>query len=129
MAYSLFDYCGADGLNRFKNWTQTLQSAQRGKLKAKLDMLRLQGNDLFPEVLTGTDTPGILKLRIKGNVQLRPMLCNGPIDVAKEFTLLLGAIEVGGKLKPNNADKIANLHRREVKADPDHRRIDHERVS
>ena len=129
MPFKLFDYCDADGLNDFKEWSKNLQSPQRGKLNAKLDMLALQGSSLFPEVLTGTDTAGILKLRVKGNVQLRPMLCEGPIDVAKEFTLLLGAIEVDGKLKPKKADQIANKRKNEVKKDHDHRRVDHERVS
>ena len=129
MPFKLFDYCDADGLNDFKEWSKNLQSPQRGKLNAKLDMLALQGSSLFPEVLTGTDTAGILKLRVKGNVQLRPMLCEGPIDVTKEFTLLLGAIEVDGKLKPKKADQIANKRKNEVKMDHHHRRIDHERVS
>ena len=129
MPFKLFDYCDADGLNDFKDWSKNLQSPQRGKLNAKLDMLALQGSSLFPEVLTGTDTAGILKLRVKGNVQLRPMLCEGPIDVTKEFTLLLGAIEVDGNLKPKKADQIANKRKNEVKKDHHHRRIDHERVS
>ena len=61
-------------------------------------MLEKEGSNLFPQMLCGTETPGILKLRVKGNVQLRPMLCRGPIEIDKEFTLLLGACEVGGKL-------------------------------
>ena len=129
MPFKLFDYCDATGKNIFKFWTTDLQSQQRAKLNAKLDMLMLLGNELFPEVLTGTDTPGISKLRIKGNVQLRPMLCDGPINNGKEFTLLLGAIEVGEKLKPKNADKIANKHKNEVKKDHHNRRVDHERIS
>lgn len=129
MNFEIFDYCGPAGENEFKVWTQLLQPVQRGKLNAKLDMLGMLGAGLFPEVLTGTDTPGILKLRIKGNVQLRPMLCKGPIDVDKEFSLLVGAIEVGGKLKPKNADVIADGRREEIRRDPDHRRVKHERVS
>ena len=129
MTFKLFDYCNPAGANEFKAWTQALQPVQRGKLNAKLDMLKMLGVGLLPEILTGTDTPGILKLRIKGNVQLRPMLCKGPIDVDEEFSLLVGAIEVGRKLKPRNADVIANGRKKEIRSDPDNRRVKHERVS
>lgn len=128
MNFQLFDYRCPDGTNEFKTWTQSLQPTQRGKLDAKLDMLALLGSDLFPEVLTGTEVPGILKLRVKGNVQLRPMLCKGPINVPREFSLLIGAIEVGGKLKPKNAANIAADRKEEIRNDPDNRRIRHERV-
>ena len=129
MGFKIFDYCNSAGENEFNAWTQTLQPIQRGKLNAKLDMLKMLGAGLFPEVLTGTDTPGILKLRIRGNVQLRPMLCKGPIDVDKEFSLLVGAIEVGGKLRPKHADVIADGRKEEIRRDPDNRRVKHERVS
>jgi len=129
MSFKLFDYRNLAEQNEFKLWTQGLQSIQRAKLNAKLDMLKSVGDRLLPEVLTGTDTPGIFKLRIKGGVQLRPMLCKGPIDVKNEFTLLLGATEVGGKLKPTNADATAAIHKDEIRRDPDNRRVNHERVS
>ena len=79
-------------------------------------------------MLCGSETPGILKLRVKGNVQLRPMLCRGPIEIDKEFTLLLGACEVGGKLVPRDADAMADRLKHEVKRGPNRRRIKHERV-
>lgn len=129
MPFLLYDFVSQNGINEIKAWTKTLQSTQRGKLRARLDMLQTHGEGLFPEILTGTDTPGILKLRIKGNVQLRPMLCRGPIEVDKEYTLLMGAIEVGGNLKPTNADATANSRKNKIKCDPEHRRIKHERVS
>jgi len=129
MPYKLFDYLSDNGLNEFKEWTQGLQKAQRAKLNQKLDALMLYGDVLYPEVLTGTDVAGIQKLRVKGNVQLRPMLTNGPIRVGKEYTLLLGAIEVGGKLKPSNAPQLANNNKDAVIENPTRRRIDHERVN
>ena len=129
MTFELYDYCSADGTNEFKVWTENLQSTPRGKLNQKLDALKQHGDDLFPNMLTGTNTPGILKLRVKGNVQLRPMLCRGPINNGTEYTLLLGAIEVGGKLKPAGADAIANGLKTAVITAPDTRRKKHERVS
>ena len=128
MSFNLFDYCDANGVNQFKEWAKKLQTPQRAKLNAKLDMLSNQGSELFPDVLTGTDTPGILKLRVKGNVQLRPMLCDGPVNINKEYTLLLGAIEVGDELKPKNADKLADKRKNEVKLNPNTRRVKHERI-
>lgn len=129
MKFKLFDYCNPAGENEFKAWTQALQPVQRGKLNAKLDMLKMLGDGLLPVTLTGTDTPGILKLRIKGSVQLRPMLCKGPVDVDEEFSLLVGAIEVGSKLKPPNAAVIADGRKNEIRKYPDNRRVKHERVS
>ena len=129
MTFSLFDALTASGKNEFKAWTEGLQKVHRGKLNARLDMLRLHGDTLFPGVLTGTDTAGVLKLRVKSNVQLRPMLCKGPVHIESEFTLLLGAKEVGGELKPPGADSIAGVIKEEVIALPATRRRDHERVS
>lgn len=129
MTFELFDYYALSGENEFKAWTQGLQKPQRAKLNAKLDMLKNNGDALFPLLLTGTDTPGILKLRVKGKVQLRPMLCKGPVDINGEYTLLLGAIEVGGKLIPDKADELANGFKATVIASPATRRKNHERVS
>lgn len=128
MAYILYDYVSA-ARNEFRAWTTRLEKPQRAKLNAKLDMLAQLGMDLLPQVLTGTDTPGIMKMRVKGQVQLRPMLCRGPIDDHQEFTLLLGAREVGGKLDPAGADATAGNYRGEVLANPQQRREKHERIS
>ncbi len=128
MTFELYDYVNSKGVNEFEAWTQSLQKKDRAKLNVKLDMLSKSGEGLFPHVLTGTTTPGIQKLRVKGNVQLRPMLCTGPISVDEEFTLLLGAKEVQSKLVPKDADKIANRRKSEVVNDPK-RRVEHERVS
>jgi len=129
MTFQLFDYCNPAGENEFKVWTQSLQKPQRAKLNAKLDMLKNNGDNLFPLLLSATDTPGILKLRVKGNVQLRPMLCKGPINIDGEYTLLLGAVEVGGRLVPDRADDVANGLKALVVASPANRRKSHERVS
>jgi len=79
-------------------------------------------------VLAGTDSPGISKLRVRGNVQLRPMLCCGPIDVKAEFTLLCGAKEIGGKIIPKDADRLALSRKAEVAAQPEQRRTPHVRT-
>lgn len=88
----------------------------------------LYGDALHPEMLTGTSVAGIKKLRVKGNVQLRPLLCNGPINVEKEYTLLMGAKEIGSKWVPKSAPTLANTKKQAVINDPNDRRIKHERV-
>lgn len=128
MPFALYDHVNAHGENEIAAWTRDLQTPDRAKLANRLDKLRQLGLELLPEILTGTDTPGILKLRVRGKVQLRPMLCKGPIGMNEEFTLLLGAKEVGGKLVPRHADALADDIRQKVKADPANRRKEHEHV-
>lgn len=68
---------------------------------------------------------GIYKMKIRGNkghVQLRPMLCYGPIHLDSEVTLLVGAIERDGKLEPKNYLEKADEHRSELIRDPKRRR-------
>jgi hypothetical protein len=79
-------------------------------------------------VLTGTPTAGILKLRVKGNVQLRPMLCRGPINNENEFTLLIGATERDFLFVPDKADEKANDRKKLIIENPS-RRCLHERIS
>jgi len=128
MKYALFDYVTNKGINDFKIWTEKLQKIQRAKLNIRLDMLENKGFDLFPQILTGTDTAGIQKLRVPGKVQLRPMVCKGPINIENEFTLLIGAIEKQDKLQPKKADQIADKRRKDVITD-EKRRTKHERIS
>lgn len=129
MSYSLFDYLDERGTNDFRAWALTkCQSKERGKLNARIDMLRLHGDGLFPDILTNSGEPGILKLRCYGGVQLRPLLCRGPQDTNSEFTFLMGAKEIGGKWSPKGAPSAAAGRRKTIVADPKRRR-DHERVS
>src|SRR5437588_9360141 len=96
--WTLFDYVNEDGVNEIAQWTRRLEKRQRIKLNQKLDMLQKHGPDLPPQLLAGPIFPHIYKLKVKGNVQLRPMLCKGPIIYDEEFTLLLGAIETDDEL-------------------------------
>jgi hypothetical protein len=126
--FALYDYIDDHGNNDIKKWTRQQEKAQRAKLNVRLDMLASKGFELFPEILTGTDTPGIQKLRVKGKIQLRLMLCKGPINHEKEFTLLIGATERDSCLVPNKADKTANDRKKIIIKNPNRRR-DHERIS
>jgi len=125
--WTLFDYINEHGVNEIAEWTRRLEKRQRVKLNQKLDMLQKHGPDLPPQLLAGPISPHIYKLKVKGNVQLRPMLCKGPISNDDEFTLLLGAIETGDELdhSPEEAARI----RETIIADPRNRRRLHERIN
>lgn len=129
MLFLLYDYVSANGKNEFQNWTEGLQPTERGKLNQKLDALAKDGESLFPQLLTGTGTAGILKLRVHGGVQLRPLLCRGPVPGESDFTLLAGAREIGWVLKPVGVESVANSRKTEVIQDPTNRRKIHERVA
>lgn len=128
MAFTLYDFLSESGNNEFKEWTENLQSKERAKLNEKLDKLQEHGDTLYPLMLTGTDVAGIQKLRVQGGVKLRPLLCKGPVDIASEYTLLMGAKEIGDKWVPKDAPKKANDKKAEVAANPLGRRKLHERV-
>lgn len=126
--WAIYDQLDRDGENVIAQWTRELESTQRKKLRAKLDMLAQAGPDLPTQLLSHTGVAHIYKLRVTGNVQLRPMLCKGPIHNQSEFTLLLGAIEMGNRLRPVDAAEIAAGIREEIKGDPYNRRCEHERI-
>jgi hypothetical protein len=126
--WELYDYVNARGANEIKQWTQSLQKTERTKLNQKLDMLRKTGPGLAPNLLAGPISENIYKLRVKGRVQLRPMLCKGPVSNGREFTLLLGAFEVGNVLDPQDAPERAETNRAAILQDIN-RRKNHERVT
>ena len=126
MPYTLYDFVDLNETNEFRTWMDNLQPDQLGKLEQKLDMLTLHGEALVPHTLTDSPVPGIRKLRIHGNVQLRPLLCNGPIDHHNEYTLLFGAKEIGGRWSPRNAPSKAQERKDQVIQSPGERRKPHE---
>jgi hypothetical protein len=125
--WELFDYINEDGVNEIALWTRRLEKRQRIKLNQKLDMLQKHGPELPPQLLAGPIFGHIYKLKVKGNVQLRPMLCKGPVDNDGEYTLLLGAIETDDELdrSPEEAARIREI----IIADPLRRRRTHERIN
>lgn len=128
MTFKLYDYLNAKGKNEFKEWCEKLEKSHLIKLNEKLDKLILYGEGLIPNLLSDTPVPGIKKIRVRGNVQLRPLLCRGPVHITEEFTLLMGAKEIGGKWSPADAPKTAKIKKQDVIDDPVRRRRDHENV-
>jgi hypothetical protein len=128
--YSLWDFLSSRGENVILRWVrdEKLTKSARAILNQKLD--RLSQIDFHLAIgskfLAGPIYKHIYKLIIKGDVMLRPMLCRGPIDNETEYTLLVGAIEKGGKL-PAGAKEEAEANREIVIRDPLRRR-EHERI-
>lgn len=126
MIYKIYDYINSNGENEFKTWSESLQKEQLGRLNERLDKLEQHGKNLLPEMLSDTSNTKLKKLKIKGKVQLRPLLCYGPVDTDNEFTLLKGAKEIQSKWEPKDAVKKALKNRLEVISDPENRRRLHE---
>ena len=127
MAWEIYDYIDSHGNNDVQRWFQKLQTRDRARLNSKLDMLMRTGPDLAPRLLSDTTDRSIKKIRVNGNVALRPMLCRGPINNDLEYTLLIGATEKDRKRKPRNAIEQAGERRTIIINDPT-RRINQERV-
>jgi hypothetical protein len=125
MPFNIYCYKDEDGSVPFKDWYENLQKVQLSKLNSKLDALNLNGETLRPHVLTDTDEPGIFKVRVKGNVQLRPLLCRTPDQTG--YVFLVGAKEVQSKLSPKEILEKAVKYKNKVYANFDARTIKHER--
>ncbi len=130
-AYRLWDFLSARRENVILRWVRDdrLTVRDRAVLNQKLDRLSQVDFRLAIEtkMLAGPiHASHIYKLVIHGNVMLRPMLCRGPLHVPSEYTLLLGAVETGGKL-PRGSKERAAQNRLTVLHDPT-RRCLHERI-
>jgi hypothetical protein len=114
MVWNIFDAIDKNDDSNIVVWILKERITKRdiGQLNQKIDMLERNGPDLPPKLLAGPIkskrnkklVSHIYKLIIHGDRMLRPMLCKGPIDVPNEFTMLVGAIEVGEKLDTDSED-------------------------
>jgi hypothetical protein len=130
--FALWDFLSVRGENVMLRWVkdERLTTRDRAVLNQKLDRLRQMDFDLAigTKLLAGPieKQRHIYKLVIHGDVMLRPLLCRGPIEPTVEYTLLLGAMERGGKL-PTGAPLQAEENRIAVLHNPS-RRAPHERI-
>ena len=129
--FDLYDYVDAGNTNDFETWSNGLQKADLGRLNRKIKMLEDNGPNLGPKLLAGplTGYAHIYKLKIRGSVELRPLLCKGPINNETEYTLLKGAFEVGGAWVPSGARGEAQTRRQEVVNNANSRRCTHVTVA
>jgi hypothetical protein len=125
---SIYDYIHPREGNLMKKWSTGLQKKERAKLNSKIDALSIHGADLIPGILSPTGVASIFKLKVQGQVKLRPMICEGPGKGEAAFTFLLGAKEISWKYDPPDAPNTAEELRNDLIAHPN-RRIEHERVN
>lgn len=113
-----------------------LSKRERSKLEQRFDrfgQITDPGRQL-PGLLIGPgidDEKEIYKLQVgrSGSENaLRPLACRGPFDKNQEVTLLAGAVERDGALKPNGVAATAERHRQVVRGDRERRRP-HESVA
>ena len=127
----LWDFLSARGENVILRWVkdERLTMRSRAVLNQKLERLCQMDFDLAigTRLLAGPIYKHVYKLVIHSDVMLRPMLCRGPVENDSEYTLLLGAIEMGGKL-PLGSKEQAEENRNIVLANPETRRREHERI-
>jgi hypothetical protein len=109
MAWGVYEFLDSRGGRVIVQWAWTvrIQKKARTLLDQKIDLLREHGPDLPPGLLSPGPIDGghIYKLKVRGPIMLRPLLCKGPFLMTKEYTLLQGAIERGGVLPMKDIEK------------------------
>jgi len=102
-----------------------LEKAQRIKVEERLDRIEELKTLSHESIKPWADnfSGPLKKIKIHGNVQVRPILVVGPIDKESEITFLLVAFEKDRKLIPANAAEIAEERLDQILKDPRRRRI------
>jgi len=126
----IWDFVDHRNENVILKWVlaDRLDKRDRAQLNQKIRRLAQVDFNLAinTKLLAGPIYEHIYKLHAKGCVQLRPMLCRGPMDNDAEYTLLLGAVEIGGQLPLGSREKAAE--RREAVINDSARRRIHQRI-
>lgn len=129
-SFRLWDFLSARGENVILRWVadDRLSKRARAALNQKLDRLTQVDFELAigTKLLAGPVYKHVYKMVIHADVMLRPLLCRGPINNESEYTLLRGAVEIGGKL-PSGCREEAEANRGIVLQSPS-RRCFHERI-
>lgn len=126
----LWDFLDNQGRNVILGWGKQQTKRDRGMLNQRFDRLIQVDFQLAisSKLLAGPIYKHVYKMQLHGDIQLRPMLCKGPVKNDDEYTLLLGAEERDRKLVPSNAKKDAESNRETVLGSPETRRKTHERI-
>jgi hypothetical protein len=123
MPWDIYEFLDHRGDGIIVGWIkrEKIQKAAIAVLSQKVDLLRRVGQ-LPPQLLAGPIEGHIYKLKVKGRVQLRPMLSKGPINNDTEYTFLLGCVERGGELDPLDAPGRAEANRKIIIGDNNRRK-------
>jgi hypothetical protein len=127
-AWTIYHFVDHRNKNEIVEWLdrESVGSGQRAKFQNLMDLVHKGGPENVPGFIQGPVAKDIYKAKIKGNkgqVQLRPRVCHGPLGQF-EFTFLCGAIEKGNKDRPTDCNKIAQSYRTVVIHDPTRRRTE-----
>ena len=126
----LWDFLDERNKNVILQWVtdDKLTTRDRAKLNQKISRLAQMdyGLAINTKLLAGPIYGHVYKLRVKGSVQLRPILCRGPIANDEEYTFLVGAVETGGKLPVGSKEKAEA--RRSMVLNDANRRCQHKRI-
>lgn len=119
----LWEYVAPQKWGVLTGWE--LQSRERARLEAKLDQLAKADYETSKMLVHSVRGYGRLrKIKVRAQkVQLRPLLCFGPIDGRTELTFLCGAYERNSQWEPANAREIASQRIVEVVNDPSTRGV------
>jgi hypothetical protein len=126
MSWNIYEFLVRPKVGVIEVWLRQARIQKKAKtlLNQKLDLLEMHGPNLPPELLAGPIDGHIYKLRIRvQRVQLRPLLCRGPLQNNSEFTLLCGATERDDELVPTNVVQQAEQHRQIILSDPQRRQL------
>jgi hypothetical protein len=111
-------YVSGRGVDEIKVWYDALSPKARAKFDNRVGTLRRLPRHLWkrePFDLLAGECDGLGEIRFEAeNVQHRSLGFFSPGHV---FTLVIGAIEKGGKFVPRNACAIGLARRAEIKAD------------
>jgi hypothetical protein len=128
MPWTLYDFVNQRGQNTVADWCRRLQKHDLLRLNQKLDLLEQSGHQLCPGLVGPIhNSRHLYKIKVNGSVAVRLFLCKGPIEMDTEYTLLLGAFEVGDKL-PEGTLEAAEQYRLDIVRDQTRRCI-HERIT
>jgi hypothetical protein len=127
-AWTVYHFLDHRNQNEIVAWLdrERVGSGQRAKFQNLIDLVVKGGPENVPGFIQGPVAKDIYKAKIKGNkgeVQLRPRLCHGPLGEF-EFTFLCGAIEKDNRDRPENCNETAQTYRTVVINDPNRRRAE-----
>ena len=115
MKYRTFlDYIDSSGRNVIEEWLHGLPMQARVEINTRIQYLEVLENLRRPytAMLKG-ECDGLFELRIKHNkIQYRPLACHGPGK--SQVTLLVGAIEKGGRFDPPSACTTAQDRKSQI---------------
>lgn len=116
-----YEYVDRRGRREMTDWP--LGHRQRRALNRKLDILKqVDRRQALRVVVFKVKGPGLYKIKVTGNVQIRPRLCFGPLASEVEVVTLLQRVDKkDGQESPSKEASVALCEKkiREIRAEPE----------